>query len=160
MVHGKGLTVWTLTDQVADVDSRNVVTGRIGYMLDDSHLEPFIGSTWNPGGHAPQVMSIGLIRHASDLIDPDNPLPWIPEIALVLITEDVVATPYIAAQATFNFIDEDSGFYGGFAGVLIKTSPEAKSEVAIEARYAKAFGDLESIPDEELLLSLGLRIRF
>lgn len=163
IVQANGLTLWGLTEQ--DLDStQNALIGRIGYQVD--FIEGFIGSTWRPhykvepGELAPpQVFSLGGIVHARDLLDPNNPLPWVPELLLSLIPEDMVAQPYFGIEAGWNLFETDAGFYGGMVGLLCKSSQESKAAVVIEGGYAKTFKDLAAVP-EEWRLKLGLRFYF
>lgn len=158
-----GVTFWALTEK--DVDStQNAIIGRLGYQKD--FLEGFIGSTWRPhykveeGEIAPpQVFSLGGIVHLRDLLDPNNPLPWIPDLLLTLIPEKMVAQPYFGLEASFNFFESDAGFYGGIVGLLCKADPNSKSTLVIEAGYADYFKDLAAV-DDEFQLRLGLRFYF
>ena len=114
-VQAAGITLWGVTDQVIDADESASTAGRLGYYFGDDKggLEIFGGATWHPESKGPQVLSIGVIEHLPDLIDPNNPLPLIPNILLAFINEDVEARPYVGLEGTFNFVEEDVGYYGG-----------------------------------------------
>ena len=161
--HATGLTLWGLTEQVSSVDSDNAITGRIGYDLsvgDNGGLEPFIGSVWHPQDSTPQVIVVGAVQHFPDLLDPNGLIPYIPELFTTLINEDVAIRPYAGAQCTINLVDEDAGFIGAIAGVAIKLTPEATSELIFEASYDNTFSDLNDVPDNRLKGYMGFRIPF
>jgi hypothetical protein len=162
-VQAAGLTFWGLTEQVSSVEDDNSITARVGYDLsvgDRGGLEPFIGTVLYPRLEAPSVMVIGAIQHLPDLIDPNNPIPFLPEIFLTVINEEVQIRPYIGVQCTVNLVDHDSGFIGGLAGVAIKLTPDARSELIGEVSYNNTFNDLSGIDDNELRAYLGFRIAF
>jgi hypothetical protein len=94
-----------------------------------------------------------------DILDPNNPLPWIPGLLLALIPEEMVVQPYFGAEAGFNLFEDDAGFYSGIVGLLCKTDADNKSAIVIEGNYAKNFKDLSAVP-EEIRLKLGLRFYF
>jgi len=158
-----GLTLWGLTEQ--DLGStQRAISARAGYQY--GFIEPFIGSTWRPdydvkAGQVkpPQVLSFGTLIHARDLLDPNNPLPWIPDLLLTFIPEDFVAQPYLGAQGTWNFFDKDAGFYGPIVGILAKTQAESKASFVAEAQWNKNFDDLNALPDK-FRLNLGFRFYF
>ena len=80
LVQAAGLTIWGLTEQMTSVNSDNAIVGRVGYDLSVGNgggLEPFIGSVWRPRDEAPQVITLGAIQHMPDLIDPNNPIPYL-----------------------------------------------------------------------------------
>lgn len=108
----------------------------------------------------PQVFCLGLLRHTNDLIDPNSPVPWIPDILLTILPEDLVAVPYAGAQVTVGLFDTDAGFYGGIVGLLCKTNPESKSSLVLEAQYNKMYDDLAIVPDDEVRLNVGFRFYF
>ena len=157
-----GLTVWGLTEQLSSVEADNSLTARVGYFLgtDRGGLEPFIGSIWRPRDDSPQVVVFGAVQHMPDLIDPNNPIPFIPEMLLKVITEDVSIRPYIGGQFSVNLADRDAGFYGMIAGITLKLEPKAKSELVFEASYDNTFGDLAGVEDNELKGYMGFRIPF
>ena len=159
-VSGAGITFWSVTDQLIDIDESASVAGRIGYYTGGAEggVEFFVGSTWHPDTRSPQVMSFGILEHLPDLIDPQNPLPFIPKVLLTLINEEVELRPYAGLEATFNFIDEDAGFYGPMVGLLGKLTPKSKIETGAEACYFKGFGDLEDV--DEFQLRIVMRILF
>jgi len=159
-VQAAGLTLWSVADQIVDVDESASISGRLGYYFGSSEggLEIFTGSTWHPESKAPQVLSIGIIEHLPDLIDPNNPLPWLPDLLLAFINEDVEARPYAGLEGTFNFIEEDVGYYGGVVGVLAKLTPKSQIEYGLEGSYKEGFGELEGLNKTQL--NLVIRIPF
>ena len=164
-VQAAGLTIWGLTEQISSVDGDNSLSARIGYDLsltDKGGLELFAGSIWRPRETQdfPQVVVLGAIQHLPDLIDPNSSIPWLPELFLTVISEDVQIRPYIGGQFSVNLVDEDSGTYGAIAGITLKLTPEDKSELVFEAFYDNNFGDLAGVPDNELKGYMGFRIPF
>jgi len=162
-VQAAGLTVWGLTEQVSSVESDNAISARVGYDLsigDNGGLEPFIGSVWRPQDDAPQVIVLGAIQHMPDLLDPNSPIPYLPGLFLTVINEDVTVRPYIGAQCTVNLIDKDSGFVGAIAGVTLKLTPEANSELVFEVSYDDTFSQLNDVPDNRFKGYMGFRIPF
>ncbi len=159
-VQAAGLTLWTLTDQLTSIDEDNSISGRVGYSFasDNGGLEIYVGSTWYKTDATPQVMSLGIVEHLPDLIDPNNPLPWIPGLLTAIVNEEVVMAPYVGIQGTFQFVDEDAGLFGVMAGVKIKVTPKSASEWIVEGRYINPFGDLYGVNKAQL--SVGLRIPF
>ena len=77
LVQGAGITLWSMADQVVDIDESVSVAGRLGYYFggSDGGLEIAVGSTWHLKDKYPQVMSLLVIERLPDLIDPDNSLP-------------------------------------------------------------------------------------
>ena len=161
-VQAMGFTVWGLTEQATSVNSDNSLTGRVGYYLgsDNGGLELFVGSIWRVNDKAPQVMTLGAVQHMADLLDPNGPIPFIPDLLLPIINENVSIRPYIGGRFTINFIDRDSGLFGGIAGIAVKLSPEANSELVFEGSYDNTFGDLNSVPDNKFKAYMGFRIPF
>ena len=158
-----GLTIWGLTEQVSSVNGDNSLTARVGYDLsltDKGGLELFAGSIWRPREGEPQVLVFGAIQHMPDLIDPNSPIPYLPELFLTVISETVQIRPYIGGQFSINLIDEDAGTYGAIAGITLQLSPEANSQLVFEASYDKNFGDLVGVPDQQLKGYIGFRIPF
>ena len=158
-----GLTIWGLTEQVSSVNGDNSLTARVGYDLsltDKGGLELFAGSIWRPKDSEPQVLVFGAIQHMPDLIDPNSPIPYLPELFLTVISETVQIRPYIGGQFSINLIDEDVGTYSAIAGITLKLTPEANSELVFEVSYDKNFGDLGGVPDNQLTGYMGFRIPF
>jgi len=158
-----GWTVWGLTQQVNDIDGySNELAGRVGYSFDSGAggLEPFIGSVWLPESGAPQVMTLGLILHSGDILDPNSPLPWVSDLLLVVLSEDMVARPYAGFQSTINLFDKDAGFSGAMTGVLVKTTPDAVAELVFEMAYDNKFLDWSDQSDNELRGYIGIRYPF
>jgi len=159
-VQAAGLTLWSVAEKIVEVDESASIAGRLGYYFgsDNGGLEIFAGSTWHPESKSPQVLSIGVIEHLPDLIDPNNPLPWIPNILLTFINEDVEVRPYAGLEGTFNFIEENVGYYGGVVGVLAKLTPNSRIQYGLEGSYKEGFGELEGLNKTQL--SFVIRIPF
>jgi hypothetical protein len=153
-----GISIWGLTTQ--DADALKV---RVGYEKDN--IEGFIGSQWWPGVDVvtgevkpPQVITLGALYHFSDLLDPNNPLPFIPDILMAFMPPGTVAEPYVGGQATFNLFDKDAGLYAALAGLLIKAQPDSKVAIVAEAEYGVNFAQLSVLP--EFKVNLGFRYKF
>ena len=157
-VQAAGFTLWSVADQIVDVDEGESIAGRFGYYFgsDEGGLEIAVGSTWHFADKKPQVMSLIVIEHFPDLIDANNPWPVIPGVLTSFINEDVVAHPYAGLEGTFNFVEEDVGFYGGILGVLAKLTPESQIEYGIEGAYVKGFGELEDVDEAQLRLTVRI----
>jgi len=155
-----GLTLWSVTDQIVEVDNSKLVAGRIGYdfSIENEGLEIFVGSSWNLRYDKPQTMSLGIINHLPDLIDPNNPLPFIPGFLLTFVNQDIEVCPYLGLEGSFNFIDRDSGFYALLIGALAKVTPKSQIEYGLEGAYTQGFNELEGT--DEYQLRLLARIRF
>lgn len=153
-------TIWGMTSQ--DVDSRNVaLTGRVGAKY--GYIQGFIGSTWRPNYDVesgeikpPQVMTFGTITHMRDLLDPNNPLPWIPDTLLAMLPEKMVARPYFGGQGTWDLLDTDGSFYGPIIGVESKMSEDSKASLITEFQYNRYSGDMSALDDNEWSLNLGI----
>ena len=155
-----GLTLWSVTDQIVEVDNSKLVAGRIGYdfSIENEGLEIFVGSSWNLRYDKPQTMSLGVINHLPDLIDPENPLPFIPDFLLTFVNQEIEVCPYLGLEGSFNFIDRDSGFYALLIGALAKVTPKSQIEYGLEGAYTQGFNELEGT--DEYQLRLLARIRF
>jgi len=155
-----GFTLWSVTDQIVEVDNSKLVAGRIGYdfSIENEGLEIFVGSSWNLRYDKPQTMSLGIINHLPDLIDPNNPLPFIPGFLLTFVNQDIEVCPYLGLEGSFNFIDRDSGFYALLIGALAKVTPKSQIEYGLEGAYTQGFNELEGT--DEYQLRLLARIRF
>ena len=158
-----GVTLWGLTEQ--DFGGANAITGRIGYQL--GNIEAFVGSTWAPKYkegtremEPPQVFSVGALYHYVDLLDVNSPMPWIPDVLLMVIPEDVVIQPYFGVQGTYNIVDTDAGFFGEIVGLQLKAKAEDKSSFIIEAQYNNAFNDLAGRNENQLVMYAGARFLF
>ena len=157
-------TIWGMTSQ--DVDSRNVaLTGRVGAKY--GYVQGFIGSTWRPNYDAdtgevdpPHVMSLGTITHMRDLLDPNNPLPWIPDALLAMLPEKMVARPYIGGQGTWNLLDSDGGFYGPIIGIESKMSEDSKASAITEFQFNRYTDDMSALDDNEWSLNMGFLFEF
>lgn len=162
-IKADGLALWGLTHQ--DVKSAQTsMSGRIGYQVND--IEAFIGYTLWPDREGengeegpPDVFSLGSVYHLPDLVDPNNPLPWIPELLLLLIPEGFLAQPYTGGQATWNVGNAAGGFYGWIGGLLLKINVEDRSAFVLETTVNHNFGDLSAVSDEWQLY-LGMRFLF
>ena len=150
-----GVTIWGSAEQ--EIDSEAAVTGRIGYQV--GNMEPFIGSKWHPRDDYPQVLTLGGVMYGNDLADPASAVPVIPEILLIYLSDDAVIVPYIGAQASWGFVDTDSGFYGGIMGVLVKDQPESPLSVTLEVEWNDNNAELREITDG-LRATLGFRFEF
>lgn len=159
MAQGAGWTLWTGTDQLTNVNDKNAIFVRGGYSFasDNGGLEVWLSSTWYKSEANPQAMSFGVVEHLPDLIDP-NGLPWIKDLLLAFVNEDMVMAPYVGIQGTFQFVDENAGMFGIVGGLKIKVTPKSVTEWIIEGRYINPFGDLYGVNKAQL--SLGLRIPF
>ena len=155
-----GLTLWSVTDQIVEVDNSKMVAGRIGwdFSIENEGLEVFVGSSWNLRYEKPQTMSLGVINHLPDLIDPENPLPFIPDFLLTFVNQEIEVCPYLGLEGSFNFIDRDSGFYALLIGALAKVTPKSQIEYGLEGAYTQGFNELEGT--DEYQLRLLARIRF
>jgi len=159
-IRANGWTAWGLIEQ----EPQRAVTARVGYQF--FNIEPFVGSTWRPDYNVeageikpPQVLSIGCFYHFQDLLDPNDPLPWISPLLLTFIPEEFVAQPYFGPQCTWNFIDKDAGFYGVAIGLQMKANPEDDNACLVaEIAYNDNFGDLSAV-EEEVRLHLGFRFK-
>ena len=159
-VEAAGLTLWSVTDQIVEVDNSKMVAGRIGwdFSIENEGLEVFVGSSWNLRYEKPQTMSLGVINHLPDLIDPENPLPFIPDFLLTFVNQEIEVCPYLGLEGSFNFIDRDSGFYALLIGALAKVTPKSQIEYGLEGAYTQGFNELEGT--DEYQLRLLARIRF
>ena len=160
-----GLTLWGLTEQISSQTGDDALTGRVGYMLGidskGSGLEPFIGSIWRvKTDDIPQVLTIGAVQHMPDLVDPNSNIPYIPDLFLSVMNEDVSIRPYLGAQCTINLVDRDSGFIGGIAGVSIMLTPESNSQLVFEISYDETYDKLREVADNEFKGYMGFRIPF
>lgn len=158
-----GLTIWGLTSSDA-AGNDAAMSARVGYQYE--FVEAFAGSTWHPNFDPdtgdispPQVFSLGALAHMADLVDPNNPLPWIPPLLLTVLPEKMVLEPYFGYQGTIN-IDQDAGFTGAIVGVQAKLDPASKSSVIAEIDYDNNFIDLGMVPDNQWTLKLGFRFQF
>lgn len=160
-----GFTLWGLTEQ--NLDSRNnAIIGRVGIQYEN--IEGFLGSTWRPNYDAdsgidpPQVYSAGALYHWVNLIDTDNPLPWIPDglvtIADMIGLPDAQMKPYAGGQASIN-IDQEAGMVSALIGLDIKAAPADKTSLILEAAFNENFYDLDVVPDD-WKLNIGFRIEF
>ena len=166
-VQGAGFTITGLTEQAIPGGSDrndNAVTLRLGYFLgvndEGGGLEPFIGTCFYPKDDYPQVIALGAKQYLPDVLDENSPIPYLPNILLMVITEKAVMRPYFGGDFTINLADRDAGFFEFLGGVDIKLSPEANSSVEFETIYGSMFGDLSGRADYELICRLGFIIPF
>ena len=150
-----GITLWGSAEQ--EIDSQAAVTGRIGYKV--GNIEPFVGSKWYPRDEYPQVLTLGGVMYGPDLADPNSSVPAIPEVLLFYLSDEAVVTPYIGIQASWGFVDNDAGFYGGIMGILIKDAPDTPLSVTIEVEWNDNTGKLANITDGAKI-GIGLRYEF
>ena len=155
-------TLWGLTEQNYGLDDYSI-TGRAGKQFEQ--VEVFIGSSWWPSYDGdemelkpPQVFSVGGLYHYDDLIDPNNPLPIIPDFLLTFLRPEFVATPYFGMDATFN-IDKDAGYISSIAGLQLKSNAESKVALITEVGYKDTFAQLSALP-EKFRFNVGLRYEF
>jgi hypothetical protein len=160
------LTTSVLTEQNLS-QGGNAVIVRGGVQA--GHVEGFIGSTWHPGFDTetgdispPQLFSAGALYHWENLIDPNNPVPWIPPILKTITNSlglpDARAVPYLGGQASLN-IDEDAGLVSFLTGLEIKAQPDDFSSIVLEAAFNKWSYDAAVLPDD-WKLNMGFKIRF
>ena len=150
-----GVTIWGSAEQ--EIDSQAAVTGRIGYKV--GNIEPFVGSKWYPRDEYPQVLTLGGVMYGPDLADPNSSVPAIPKVLLFYLSDETVVTPYAGIQASWGFVDDDAGFYGGIMGILIKDAPDTPLSVTIEVEWNDNTGKLANITDGAKI-GIGLRWEF
>jgi len=155
MCMADGVTIWGSAEQ--EIDSQAAVTGRIGYKV--GNIEPFVGSKWYPRDEYPQVLTLGGVMYGPDLADPNSSVPAIPEVLLFYLSDEAVVTPYIGIQASWGFVDDDAGFYGGIMGILIKDKPDTPLSVTVEVEWNDNTGKLANITDGAKI-GIGLRCEF
>jgi len=166
-VEAAGPTVSFMTEQIAEVDKGNSIGVELGYMLGiDAGLEPYIGIEWWPnwdeeGDMAPpSVVVLGVRNWFKDIIDPNSTMPFIPNIFLSVLNEDIEMKPYIGIRFSANIIDKDAGVMSVPVGIAIKTSPDSNSALRFEARWSDTFGNLAAVPDNRVDYYMGLYIPF
>ena len=150
-----GITIWGSAEQ--EIDSQAAVTGRIGYKV--GNIEPFVGSKWYPRDEYPQCLTLGGVMYGPDLADPNSSVPAIPEVLLFYLSDEAVITPYAGIQASWGFVDDDAGFYGGIMGILIKDKPDTPLSVTVEVEWNDNTGKLANITDGAKV-GIGLRYEF
>ena len=162
IANAMGPTVSFMTEQIASVDKGNSLSVEVGYMLGiDAGLEPYIGTEWWPRtDEAPSVLILGVRNHFKDILDPNSVIPFIPDLMLSVLNEDIEMKPYIGIRFSANLVDKDGGVMSIPAGILVKTSPDSNSALRFEARYSDTFGDLAVIPDGRIDLYMGIYIPF
>lgn len=158
-----GFAVWGLLESNVK-DTQTAATGRVSYRIED--IEPFVGYTAWPDYEVdglevnpPDVLSLGSIVNFPDLLDPENPLPIIPNVLLTFLPENWVAFPYIGGQATWHMGRADGGFYGGIVGLKTMRRPEDQSALIIETAVNHGFEDLGPVVND-WEISAGVYIRF
>lgn len=157
-VQAAGLTLWGLTDGAS-----KEFNGRLGYMLGSEErggLEPFVGTSVFPDDPTPSTLKLGAVQHLPDILDPNGPIPILPGVFGLLISDDITARPYFGFEATVTFVDEDAGSYAGLLGTKIKFTAEDPSEWIFETGYGNTFLALKDVPDNELFFRMGVRMPF
>lgn len=156
-----GWSAWGLAEQ--DIDSRNNgVEARVGYRA--GQLEAFLGSSWWPRYDSdadldpPQVLSVGALYHARDLLDRDNPLPWIPDILLALLPEDMKARPYSGGQVTFDFSGKDQGYSAAQVGLSAFLADDSRNCFVVEGAWRNNYGQLSGFGND-FVVKLGFCFR-
>ena len=162
-----GPTVSFMTEQVASVDKGNSLGVELGYMLGiDAGLEPYIGTEWWPRWDEendmkpPSVIVLGVRNHFKDVLDPNSAIPFLPDLFLTVLNEDIEIKPYIGVRFSANLIDKDAGLMSIPVGILVKTSPDSNAALRFEARWSDTFGDLSVVPDNRLDFYMGIWIPF
>jgi len=166
-VQAAGPTVSIMTEQIANVDKGNSLTVELGYFLGiDSGLEPYIGTQWWPQWdevgdiEPPSVVVLGVRNHFKDVLDPNSIIPYLPDLLLIILNEDIEIKPYVGFQFTANFIDKNAGFMGLSSGILVKTSPDSNSALRFGIKYNDTFGDLAGVRDNRFDYEMGIFIPF
>ena len=166
-VQAAGPTVSIMTEQITNVDEGNSLTFELGYFLGvDSGLEPFIGTKywprWDEEGdmEPPSVVILGVRNHFKDVLDPNSIIPYLPEMLLMVLNEDIEIKPYIGLEFTANFIDKNAGFMAISSGVFVRTSPDSNSALRFGLKWNDTFGDLAGVRDNRLDYEMGLFIPF
>jgi len=166
-VKATGLTVSFMTEQVTSVNEGNSLGVEIGYFFGvDSGLEPYIGMDWWPRWDEdgdmkpPSVVVLGVRNHFKDILDPNSAIPYLPDMFLTVINEDVEIKPYVGIRFSANIIDKNAGLMGIPVGLLVKTSPESNAALRFEVRYSDTFGDLSNVPDNQIDFYMGIWIPF
>jgi len=162
-----GPTVSFMTEQVTSVNKDNSLGVEVGYFFGvDSGLEPYIGMDWWPrwdkdGDMAPpSVIVLGVRNHFKDILDPNSAIPFLPDLFLTVINEDVEIKPFVGVRFSANIIDKNAGLMSIPVGLLVKTSPESNAALRFEIRYSDTFGDLNSVPDNKLDFYMGIWVPF
>ena len=164
-----GPTVSFMTEQVTSVDKGNSLGIELGYFLgvgDGSGLEPYIGTDWWPRWDddgdmkPPSVVVLGVRNWFSDIIDPNSAIPFIPDMFLMVLNEDVEIRPYVGFRFSANIIDKDGGLMSIPVGIAVRTSPESNSALRFEVRWNDTFGAVNMVPDNRLDAYMGIYIPF
>ena len=165
-----GPTVSFMTEQIANTDYGNSLSVEVGYFLgvDEAGpgLECYAGTDWWPQWDdegdmkPPGVVVLGVRQHMSDIVDPNSVVPFLPDVFLEVLNEDVTIKPYLGFRFSANLIDKDGGSMSIPAGVLINTDPDSKASLRFELRYNDTFGDLAIVPDNRVDAYMGLYIPF
>ena len=169
LVQGAGLTVSFMTEQAVS-DKGNSLGVELGYFLGIDNngpgLEPFVGVQWWPRWdddgdlEPPGVVEFGGRYHFGDILDYDSAIPYIPELLLGILNEEMEAKPFISGRFTINFIDQDAGYMGLGTGILLRTTPESPAAIRFETRYGNGFSQLNGVPDNRLNFYLGAFYQF
>jgi len=167
--HAAGLTVSVVTEQVTEVDKGNSIGVDLGYFFGlegGPGIEPFVGLQWwprwddNGDMEPPGVVCLGGRYHFGDIIDSDSAIPFIPDLLLGVLNEEVEAKLYLSGRFTMNFIDKDVGYMGLGTGILLKTTPISPAALRFEIRYGDTFSQLNEVPDNRLNYYFGVHYQF
>ena len=117
---------------------------------------------WDEEGEMepPSVVVLGVRNWFGDLIDPNSVIPFVPDLFLSVLNEDVEIKPYIGFRFSANIIDKDAGLMSIPVGIAIKTSPESTAALRFEMRWNDTFGYLNAVPDNRLDYYMGLYLPF
>jgi opacity protein-like surface antigen len=167
-VQAAGPTISVMTEQVTNVDSGNSISVELGYYLgsDNGGLEPFIGVDWWPRWNdegdmePPSVVKLGVRNWFRDIVDPNSAIPFIPDLFLTVLNEDIEIRPYVATSFSSNIVDKDAGEMSLATGIAVKTSPDSNSALRFEVRYNDTFGALDVVPDNRFDAYMGIYIPF
>jgi hypothetical protein len=154
------VTVTVLGNESIDWTQASIL-GRVGYLHQDT-LEVYGGAVWWPNFKVDEdeeepdyAFCTGVLYHWMDVLDPNNPIPFIPETLLKIIPEQMVARPYIGGQVLF----KNDGAIGGVVGLTCKAKPGDNVSLKIEGQGHNTFRDLAAIP-EDLKLYIGFEVRY
>ena len=169
-VQAAGLTVSVMTEQIANVDKGNSLGVEVGYFLGidpaGPGLEPYVGCDWWPRWNEegemdpPSVAVLGCRQWFSDIVDPNSAIPFIPEIFLSILNEDVQIKPYVGFRFSANIIDKDAGLMSIPVGIAVRTSENSNSALRFEVRYNDTFGELSMVPDNRIDYYMGMYLQF
>lgn len=134
------VTIWGGIE-TGNSDATAAMSGRLGIESKESNLEGFIGITGWPKWDAiegrlmsepPVVLEIGGIYHFDDIIDPNSPVPWIPEILAGYLNPELEARPYVGVLST---IGRDGSAYGTLVGFEMGKDENSNITLNIEGQF-------------------------